>query len=112
MDLATTAGRPTKDAASGREVGADSPRRNATSIATLRANGDHGPVSLREKLAELDDRARVDDETPARWFLVLVLGALLAVVVVAAALRRTDVLLFVPVVVSIWIGNRWSRRNG
>ena len=69
-------------------------------------------MSLRGKLAELDDRARVDDETPARWFLVLMLGALVAVVVVAAVLRRTDVLLFVPVVVGIWIGRRWSRRNG
>ena len=78
----------------------------------MRANGEHGPVGLREKLAELDDRARVDDETPARWFLVLVLGAIIAVVVVAAALGRTDVLLFVPVVVGIWVGKRWSSRNG
>lgn len=71
-----------------------------------------GSVGLRERLVELDDRARIQDETPARWFIVLVIAALVAVVVVAVALGRTDVLLFVPVVIGIWIGRRWSRRDG
>jgi Flp pilus assembly protein TadB len=83
----------------------------STSVATWRADDDHVRVGLRERLAELDDRARVQDETPARWFVVLVVGALVAVVVVAAALGRTDVLLFVPVVLGIWVARRWSRRD-
>jgi hypothetical protein len=68
-------------------------------------------VGIRKRLDALDERARVQDESPAWWFLAPILAALTAVVVAAAATRRSEVLLFVPIVVGIYIGRRWSQRN-
>jgi Flp pilus assembly protein TadB len=82
-----------------------------TFLATAFLLPDDGRVTLRQRLARLDDRARVADESPTAWFSILVFGALTAVVVVAAATRRWEVVFFVPVVVGVYVGKRWARRE-
>jgi len=67
--------------------------------------------SLRQRLARLDDRARVADGSPAAWFSFLIVAVLAAVVLAAAITGRWELVLFVPVVVGVYIGKRWARRG-